>query len=276
VSRLPPFRFGGGTAVVTGAASGIGEQLSRQLAARGHALVLVDRDADRLAGVAGGVRADHPGLRVDAHVADLAETDRLPGLAARIAAGHQRLDLLVNNAGVGLHGRFEEVTLDEFDWVMRVNFTAAVTLTSRLLPTLLSSTGSHIVNLSSLFGLIAPAGQSAYAASKFALRGFSEVLAAELGPRGVGVTTVHPGGIRTGIAATARVAAAVPQQRVDAGVAAMAKLLTYPPERAAVKILDAVERRRTRLLIGATATVPDLWARLMPTGHARILNRLFP
>jgi short-subunit dehydrogenase len=275
VSRLPPFVFAGGTAVVTGAASGMGEQLAHQLAARGsRAVVLVDRDAERLAGVAAAVRAAHPGTAVDERVADLADTAAIADLAAQIVADHPRIRLLVNNAGVALLGRFDQLTLAEFDWVTRINFVAPVTLTHHLLPTLLASPGSHIVNLSSLYGLISPAGQSAYSASKFALRGFSQSLRAELLRRGVGVTTVHPGGIRTRIAETARLGSGVSAAHGEAVVKLAAKVLTYPPERAAADILRAVERRQARLVITALAQFLDVLARLLPVGHARLLSVL--
>ena len=276
MSRLPAYVFAGGTAVVTGAASGMGEQLARQLAARGSALVLVDRDAERLAAVVAAISTAHPGLAVDSHVVDLAETGQLAGLAARILADHPSITLLVNNAGVALGGTFEQITLDDFDWVMRINVTAPVTLTHHLLPALLAAPGSHIVNTSSLYGLISPAGQSAYSASKFALRGFSQALTAELVDRGVGVTTVHPGGIRTRIAETARIGAGVPAEQARAGQALMARLLSYPAERAAAEILTAVQRRRARLLIAPSAKIPDLLARLLPVGHAQLLHRLTP
>lgn len=274
MSRLLPYVFAGGTAVVTGAASGMGEQLARQLAARGSALVLVDRDAERLAGVAAAIQTADPAVTVDTHVADLAETEQLAALAGGILIDHPRITLLVNNAGVALAGRFDQITLDDFDWVMRINVTAPVALTHHLLPALLSSPGSHIVNTSSLYGLISPAGQSAYSASKFALRGFSQALGAELVDRGVGVTTVHPGGIRTRIAETARVGAGVPAEQVQAGQALMDRLLSYPAEQAAAEILDAVEHRRARLLIASSATIPDVAARLLPVGHARLLGLL--
>lgn len=274
MSRLPAFVFPGATALVTGAASGMGAQLARQLADRGTALVLLDRDAVRLADVAAALRAGHPELGVESHVVDLAETADIAPLAARIVAAHPRLDLLVNNAGVALAGRFDQVTLEEFDWVLRTNLTAPVTLTHHLLPTLLATPGSHVVNMSSLYGLISPAGQSAYSASKFGIRGFSQALQAELADRGVGVTTVHPGGIRTRIAETARVAAAVDPQDAARGKAVMAKLLTYPADRAASDILAAVEHRRARLLIAASAKVPDVLARLLPVGHAQAIRWL--
>jgi len=258
--------------VVTGAASGMGEQLAHQLAARGSHLVLVDRDAERLAGVAAAVRTRYPDVTVDDRVADLADTGAIAGLAAGIVADHPRVTLLVNNAGVALAGRFDQVSLEDFDWVTRINFVAPVTLTHHLLPTLLASPGSHVVNVSSLYGLISPAGQSAYSASKFALRGFSQVLRSELARRGVGVTTVHPGGVRTRIAETARVGSGVPAGQAEAGLATMAKLLTYPPERAAADILQAVERRQARLVVTRLAHVLDVLARLWPVGHARLLD----
>jgi short-subunit dehydrogenase len=274
VSRLAPFVFAGGTAVVTGAASGMGEQLAHQLAARGCHVVLVDRDAERLAAVAAAVRAEQPDVTVDARVADLADTAAIADLVAGILADHPRITLLVNNAGVALAGRFDQITLEDYDWVTRINFVAPVTLTHHLLPTLLASPGSHVVNLSSLFGLISPAGQSAYSASKFAIRGFSQALRAELLPRGVGVTTVHPGGIKTRIAETARVAAVMTPRHAEAGKRAAARLLTYPAERAAADILRAVERRQARLVITRLALVLDVLARVLPVGHARLISPL--
>jgi short-subunit dehydrogenase len=275
MSRLKPFVFAGSTAVVTGAASGMGEQLAHQLAGRGSStVVLVDRDAERLAGVAAAVRHAYPGTTVDERVADLGDTEAIGGLVAAIVADHPRITLLVNNAGVALAGRFDQLTLEEFDWVTRINFVAPVTLTHHLLPTLLASGNSHIVNLSSLYGLISPAGQSAYSASKFAIRGFSQALGAELRGRGVGVTTVHPGGIRTRIAETARVGAAVPPEQGQAVRSMADALLTYPPEKAAAEILSAVQHRRARLLIAPSAKIPDVVARLLPVGHAYLLSWL--
>jgi short-subunit dehydrogenase len=146
-------------------------------------------------------------------------------------------------------------------------------LTHALLPLLTAAPGSHLVNVSSLFGLIAPAGQSAYSASKFALRGLSQVLHAELGEVGVGVTTVHPGGVRTRIAENARAGSGVPPQEAASGRDVFAKLLSYPPSKAAAEILDAVRRRKARVLIANSAKVPDLLARLFPVGHQSILRR---
>ncbi len=264
-----PFDFAAGTAVVTGAASGIGEQLAYQLAGRGSALALVDRDADRLDRVAGLARSAS-GRPVTSYLVDLADADATRDLGATLAAAHPDTTLLINNAGVALGGMFDQVSEEEFDWLIAINFRAGVMLTRAMLPVLRRSPGSHLVNVSSIFGIIAPAGQVAYASSKFAVRGFTEALRAELAPA-IGVTVVHPGGIRTRIARTARIAAAVPAVQRDQGRGGFDRLLTFPPERAAALILRAVERRRPRLLIGTTAVVPDLLTRALPSGSPALL-----
>ena len=259
---MTDFVFDGGTAVVTGAASGIGAELAAALARRGCRLVLLDRDADRLAAVAartGGTT----------HVVDLADRAATLAAGAAILAAHPRLRLLVNNAGMALGGRFDQITLPEYEQVLDVNFHAPVRLTHTLLPALRAEPGAHLVLVSSVFGLLAPAGQTAYAASKFALRGFGESLRQELAGE-VGVTLVHPGGIRTRIAESARVGSGVPPEQDAAERKVWERLLTFPADRAAGLILDAVERRRPRLLIGLTAKAPDLAVRLAPVGATRV------
>jgi short-subunit dehydrogenase len=267
---MRPYGFTG-TAVVTGAASGIGAALAPALAARGNDLVLLDRDADRLAAVAASVRAAVPGRAVDTVVADLADAAQLRDAADALVTGHPGTTLLVNNAGVALGGRFDQVTLEEFDWVMDVNFRAAVRLTHAMLPVLKAHPGSHLVNLSSLFGLMAPAGQAAYSSSKFAIRGFTEAVRHELADDGVGVTSVHPGGIATRIAESARVGSGVDPEEAARATADFSRLLRYPADRAAARIVTAVERRRPRLLIGASAVVPDLLVRLAPGSYGKLL-----
>ena len=274
MTRLTPYRFAGRTAVLTGAAGGIGEHLAHGLAERGSDLVLVDRDALRLDAVAEQVRSAHPGRTVEALVADLADRSAVIGLAAGIRERHPRLGLLINNAGMALGGRFDQIGLAQFERVMAVNFTAPLLLIHHLLPALTAAPGSHLVNVSSLYGLIAPPGQSAYSASKFALRGLSEALRGELLESGVGVTTVHPGGVRTRIAESAEIGEGVPAAEVEPQQRAFAALLTYPPDKAAREILDGVQRRRGRVLIAASAKVPDVLARLMPVGHMRVIARL--
>jgi short-subunit dehydrogenase len=264
------FVFPGRTAVLTGAASGIGEQLAYGLAERGSDLVLVDRDAAGLSRVADRVRS---AVKVETHVVDLADRAAVDALGAELATGP--VGLLVNNAGVALGGRFRQLTLAEFEWVMDINFRAPVVLTHHLLPALTARPGGHLVNVSSLYGLVGPAGQSAYSSSKFALRGFSEVLRHELAETGTGVTQVHPGGIRTNVARSARIGSGVDDPaEIAQHRAAFERLLSYPPEKAAAEILDGVEHRRTRVLIATSAKVPDLLARLLPGSYGPVLDRL--
>ena len=257
-----PFEFAGGVAVVTGAASGIGAALATELARRGSRLVLLDRDVERLAKVAAPLGAE-------THVVDLGDAAAVVETGQRVRAAHPRVRLLVNNAGIALGGRFEQVTLEQYEEVIDVNFGAVVRLTHTLLPALRAEPGAHLVNVSSLFGLFAPAGQTAYAASKFAVRGFSEALRQELAGA-IGVTTVHPGGVRTRIAESARVGVGVDPDEYERERRIWSALLSIPPERAAAQIVTAIEHRRARLLIGASARVPDLLARAMPTGWARV------
>ncbi|TDB81188.1 SDR family oxidoreductase [Micromonospora sp. KC721] len=268
---MRPFVFAAGTAVVTGAASGIGEALAHGLARRGSHLVLLDRDTDRLAAVAAAVRTAYPDRQVHTHVVDLADPAATDRVAEAIRAAHPRVRLLVNNAGVALGGRFDEVTLDEFDWVLDINLRAVVRLTHALLPALKAEPGAHLVNVSSIFGMIAPAGQAAYAASKFAVRGFTEALRHELVDDGIGVTSVHPGGIATAIARNARVGSGVVREEYERSLRQFEKLLSIAPATAAEVILRAVARRRGRVLIGWSARLPDLLARVLPVGYGRVL-----
>jgi short-subunit dehydrogenase len=272
MTRLPEYRFAGRTAVLTGAASGIGEHVAYGLAHRGSDLVLVDVDEARLETVGRRITTAHPGLTVQTLVADLSDRPAVEAIAARVLSEHPAIGLLVNNAGIALGGRFDQVSIDQFEQVMNVNFRAPMLLTHALLPALTATPGGHLVNVSSLFGLIAPPGQSAYCASKFALRGLSESLRSELIDNGVGVTTVHPGGIKTRIAESALVGTHVPEEEIEPNRRLFAALLSYPPQKAAAQILRAIAKRKARLLIATSAKAPDLLARLLPVGHARIVR----
>jgi short-subunit dehydrogenase len=267
------YQFADGTALVTGAASGIGEALAHALALRRSHLVLLDRSADRLSAVAADVRRRHPSLRVDTVVADLGDHQATIELGRQLAHEHPELTLVINNAGVALAGSFTELTLEEFDWLMEINFGAVLTLTHALVPVLLQNPGSHLVNVSSVFGLVAPPGQTAYVTSKFAIRGLTESLRAELLGR-VGVTCVHPGGIDTRIAVDARVSEGADPAEIERGLSVISGLLRIPASVAAERILDGVGRRRPRVLIGLSARLPDLLARIFPGTNARLLSTL--
>ena len=267
MTRLRRFDFDGAVAVVTGAASGIGEALAHLLAERGTDLVLLDRDAVGLARVAAEVSAFHRSRTVETHVVDVSDDAALEEVARSVVEAHPHVDLLVNNAGVAMAGLFEQMSIEDFEWVVGIDFRAPIRLTHHLLPALTNRPGAHVVNVSSIFGIVAPPGQSAYSASKFGLRGFSEALRSELRLHGAGVTTVHPGGIRTAIARNARAASGMRTEDLKAGVEAFDRFLSIPAERAAALIVAAVDHRKPRLLIGLSARIPALAARVAPAAH---------
>jgi len=269
-----PYVFGGGTAVVTGAGSGIGEALTYGLADRGSHLVLVDQHADRLDRVAPAVRQRHPGLHVETVVADLGDHDATVELGLRLAAEHPETTLLVNNAGTSVGGELSELTLAELDRVLEVDLRAVISLTHGLLPVLLAHPGSHVVVVSSIFGIFAAPGQVPYVTAKFGVRGFAEALRHELAGR-VGVTVVHPGGVATRIAADTPVAAGTDGVAFDLTRARVAGLLRIPPASAAEAILRGVGRRRGRVLIGwLSARLPDLLVRALPGAYGGVVGVL--
>jgi short-subunit dehydrogenase len=264
------FEFGG-TSVITGAASGIGEALALAVAPHGGHLVLLDVDGRRLADVIGTIHSRHSTVVVTGHVVDLADPVATAAVAVKVLADHPQVHLLVNNAGVALGGRFDQVTLDEFNWVIDINFRATVQLTHLLLPALKAAPNSHLVNVSSLFGIIAPGGQVAYSASKFAVRGFTEALRQELAGDRIGVSCVHPGGIRTRIGSSARVGSGVPAAQAEARRDDWQKVLRMDPGKAAAVIVRGVSRRRARILISGPAKVLDVLARLLPGSYGTLI-----
>ncbi|CAO4142904.1 SDR family NAD(P)-dependent oxidoreductase [Methylorubrum aminovorans] len=265
------FVLRGRTALVTGAASGIGAALSLALAERGCALALADRDAEGLVRTAQSARA--AGVAVSEHVLDLTDRAALLALPEAVRARYGGLQLLINNAGVALGGRFEETDPADIDWLMEVNLHAVMRLTHACLPLLRAQEQAQIVNLSSLFGIIAPAGQAAYAASKFAVRGFTEALRHECEGTGLGVTLVHPGGVATAIARNARRPRALDPGEAAAGLAAFERLLTLRPETAAAAILRGIETRAPRVVIGSDARRAVLIQRLMPVRYWSLIRR---
>ena len=266
------FNVQGGVAVVTGAASGIGAELARQLAAKGCDLALVDRNAEQLAAVAAEVRSNR--IKVSEHLLDVADKAALLALPDAILAEHGRVTLLINNAGVALMGRFDQVSLEEFEWLMDINFWGPVRLTHAFLPTLLNQPAAHVVNISSVFGLFAPPGQAPYVASKFGVRGFSETLRHELDGTGVSLTVVHPGGVRTNIATSARVSGAIDQDLAKEATAKFNTMLRTSAKSAAATILRGVERRAPRVLIGPDAKATDIIQRLMPGTYWGLMKGL--
>jgi short-subunit dehydrogenase len=263
------FSFNNVTAVLTGAGSGIGAALAPQVAAKGAHLALVDINEAGLVATAAAARAYQ--TRVTTHRLDVADAATIAALPAEVEAAHGGAGVLIANAGVALVGGFEQASLADFEWLMNINFWGAVRLTHAFLPLLRAQPAAQIALTSSVFGLIGPAGQTAYAASKFALRGFGEALRHELAASHIGVTVIHPGGIDTNIARSARVGVGMDPAIAKAGVALFQKMLRTKPETAAARIIEAIARRKPRLLIGADAYQIDLIQRLVPARYWRFI-----
>jgi short-subunit dehydrogenase len=258
-------------AVITGAGSGIGQALAQTLARRGCHLALADVNATNLQTTA-DLLAGYK-VKVSQHVLDVADRAAVAALPAAVLAAHDHVDLLVNNAGVALSGTFEQTSEADFDWLMDINFHGLVRMTRAFLPLLRQRPRARIVNISSLFGLISPPGQSAYSASKFAVRGFSNALRLELEKTKVGVTVVHPGGIATAIARSARVSDKISAEEGAKQQAMARKMLRMPADRAAEAIVRAIERDQARVLVGLDAKILALLERLVPVHYWRLLER---
>jgi len=262
-----------GTAVVTGAGSGIGRALAQQLAAAGSALALADIDEAGLLETAQSL--EKKSALVTTHVLDVADEAGVRSFAEDVSKRHGRVTLLINNAGVALEGMFEEISLDDFRWLMNINFWGVVYGVKHFLSMLKREERSHIANISSVFGLIAPPGQPAYSASKFAVRGFTECLRHELEGTPVRVACVHPGGIRTAIARRARIGAGVTRTLGEEDVARFERFFRTSPEKAASRILRGVERSEPRILIGTDAYQIDILQRLRPGTYWKTLSQRF-
>jgi len=262
-------KLDGRVAVVTGAASGIGRAVALELAARGCALALVDVNESGLAAVADGARA--LGRKVSVHVADVADRARMERLPGEVKAEHGHVHVLVNNAGVAVSGTLLDQSLDDFEWIVGINFWGVVYGCKLFLPHLLAEDEAHIVNLSSLFGLVGVPTQVSYNATKYAVRGVSEALISELSGTRVGVTCVHPGGIRTNIVRAARASTARDVEEI-AFTAAQFERRAMSPEKAARKIVRAIERNRGRLLIGAETYLGDWLKRIAPVATQRLVG----
>jgi short-subunit dehydrogenase len=261
----------GGVAVVTGAGSGIGRALAQRLSAVGSALAIADIDEKGLYETAASLAATQAVLST--HVLDVSDEAAVKGFSEEVVARHGRVTLLINNAGVALHGTFEEISLDDLRWLLGINFWGVVHGVKYFLPILKQQPRAQIVNLSSVFGIIAPAGQSAYSASKFAVRGFTEAVRHELEGTSVSVSCVHPGGIHTPIAKRARLGAHASESKRQAAVAYFEKVTPTSPEAAAARILKGVERREQRILIGSDARMIDIVQRLRPATYWKMMAK---
>lgn len=266
-----------GAAAITGAASGIGRALAIELASRGCDLALADRDEAGLKSLAAEIgQGNNEARKISVHRVDVSEARDIAQFATDAIAAHPALSILVNNAGVALMGTFEEIDQPQMDWLFDINFWGVVHGTRAFLPHLKSRPEAHIVNVSSIFGIIAPSGQSAYAAAKFAVRGFSESVRHELAVAGspVKLSVVHPGGVATSIARSSRTGVGVTDnarraQMIDRFETAA----RTTPKDAALRIIRGIERNEPRILIGNDARFMDILQRFRPGTYWALLQR---
>jgi NAD(P)-dependent dehydrogenase (short-subunit alcohol dehydrogenase family) len=271
--------FDGKVTVITGAGSGIGRALALNLAARGAVLALSDKDEVGLLETAERCGARHA-REVHAEKLDVSDRAAVASYATSVAADLGRVNAVFNNAGIALHGDFEETPYEEFERIMDVNFWGVVHGSKEFLPHLIASGDGHLVNISSLFGLMGMPGQTAYNASKFGVRGFTEALRTEMlvARHPVQVSCVHPGGIKTAIARNARTTRSHDQQTV--AQLFDKKLARTTAERAAEVIVDGVLANKPRIVVGGDAKLLDGYVRLV--GHryqstvAKVASRIAP
>ncbi len=256
-------------AVVTGAGSGIGRATSEALARKGAHVAVVDSNEARADQTADLVRS--LGRRASTHVADVRDQPRLDAVAAEVVEAHGGCHILVNNAGVTSAGGFEDESLEDLHWIVDINVWGVVHGCRAFLPALRDADEAHIVNLSSMVGLLGLPHNAAYSLTKGAVRSFSEALRAELVTTDIGVTVVFPGAIRTDITNAARGTHAA--QLASMGNSRFAPLAMRPPRTVASRVVRAIERNRPRVTVGPDARAVDLITRLYP-GRSGLIGRV--
>jgi NAD(P)-dependent dehydrogenase (short-subunit alcohol dehydrogenase family) len=258
---------------ITGAGSGIGRALALELARRGADVALCDVRGDTVEAAAAEVV--RLGRRASARTVDVADRAAVHRFAEEVVREHGRVDGVVNNAGVSVSAPFSELSYDDLEWIVGINFWGVVHGSKAFLPYLLERGDGWIVNVSSVFGLISVPTQSAYNATKFAVRGLTEALRQELATTGIAVSCVHPGGIKTNIVRSSRWRSGVDGvTNRDEAARSFEKMARTTPERAATIIADGMERRRPRILVGADAHVIEAVSRAAPVRYPAVFEKL--
>lgn len=255
------------TAVVTGAAGGIGRATSLALAREGCHLALVDVDPEGLEAVAKEVRES--GRKASTHVADVSDAARMEALAREVAEAHGDIHVVVNNAGVTVGASFEDHSIDDLRWIIGINLLGVVHGCKFFLPHLRRAEEGHIVNVSSMAGFMGLPLQSSYCATKFAVRGLSEALYAELSGTQISVTSIHPGTIRTNFLGSAR--SGPHNGRQVAQLAANMRRFGRSPDVVARKIVHAIRKRKLRVIVGAESHLTEWGTRLAPVLSRRLM-----
>ena len=260
-------------AVITGAASGIGRSLALALAREGCFLALADFNKKGLEETARMVK--DAGGAVMSQAVDVASRQEVERFAAAVIKRYKQADIVVNNAGVTLFGRLDDVSYAEFDWIMGINLWGVVYGTRAFLPHLRNRPEAWVVNLSSAFGLIGVPSQTTYCATKYAVRGFTESLQRELKDSPITAICVHPGGIKTNIAFNARFTSGFGKDANKKFAKRFDRMAKTTSDQAAASIVNAIKRRKRRLLIGRDAKIIDLVQRLFPSSYGRIMDAMF-
>ena len=273
MSRIDRY-FAGKKAAISGAGDGIGRALALRLNAAGCDVWLCDLNEAKLSETAGLL--DHDRAKIITRIVDCGNRDELFAWADAVAADAPAIDALFNNAGVGYGARFEDSTEDNFKWLIDINFWGVVHATRAFLPLLNQSERAHLVNISSIFGMVGIPTQSAYNAAKFAVRGFSEALQAEYMDSKLFVSSVHPGGIQTNIARSARTDGEGNLVMADADERdqQFRRLAKTTPERAADIILRGTARGKRRIMVGWDAWLILQLTKILPTRYHWITARV--
>lgn len=266
--------FSNNVFIVTGAGSGIGRQVALQAAMYGADVIATDINVETLTGPQ--QLAAQQDLSIETFELDVADKKAIYAFANMIMPQLKgRKLVLINNAGVGLFsGSFNSTNQDDFEWLMDINLWGVIRMTKAFYPYFISHNRGHIVNVSSVFGLGGFANQTAYCTAKFGVRGFTEALRMELLGTGVTTTTVHPGGIKTNIMRSALPKGPELTEAMHAkATATFDQIAMTTPEKAAALILDAVKRKKQRLLIGNDGRVIDMITRMLPVAYTKIFKR---
>ncbi len=260
-------------AVITGAASGIGRALAVRFAQEKIAGVAIC-DVNEQGLNETSEMVEKLGVPVSAHIVDTSKLEQIERLKDEVLAKHGRATHLINNAGVGVIGTFEQLSLEDFEWLMGINFWGVIYGCKVFLPVLKEQESAHIVNISSVFGLVAPPEQTAYCSSKFAVRGFTESLRHELEDTNVRVSSVHPGGIKTNIARNSRLGKDTPEEYKAQGTKFFDKVAVTSPEEAAEVIINGIKTENPRILIGKDAKMINTIQRLFPKKYLKMIERI--
>lgn len=252
--------FNNKVAVITGAGGGIGGALAKALARRGCHLALVDYNPDMLDKTL--TKLTETNVKLSSHIADVTDKKRMAALPDEIVAEHGRVDLLINNAGITLQKSFDTHSIEDWERIVNLNFWGVLYGCKFFKPLLEKSTDAHVVNMSSMTGMLGLPAQSSYCATKAAVKGLTESLWAEWGAAGIGVTSVHPGAIKTDMMqATLKDSddLAAAQKNMD-----MVAKIGMAPDAAAEKILRAVQKKKMKVLVGKDAVIMDAMKRFTP------------